>query len=189
MCFRAGQGSSCWHFTIVVSVFLPVRWSIQCFPFHIGVKTSVTTVTTVKPRVAALCITVDPPTQLAAFIRWAKVTACRPNASSLIGVPSDGADSYCEGIASLIRVLILVWRGGQHRSTDRPTESQPEGNARRETKDLTATDLELAERELSRTDSLAASIPPNFTSASRRASSGFMPARMLSSMCTSRPER
>jgi hypothetical protein len=97
MCFFAGQGSFGWHFTKVVSVFLPVRWSIQCFPFHTGAKISVTTVTTVKPRVAALCIAAVPPAQLAAFVRWAKVAACQPNASSLIGVPSCGANSYCEG--------------------------------------------------------------------------------------------
>ena len=78
------------------------------------------------------------------------MAACRPNASSLIGVPGDGVDSYCEGRASLIRVLILVWRGSQHRSTDRPTKPQPEGNARREAKDLTATDLELGARERAR---------------------------------------
>jgi hypothetical protein len=79
MCLCAGQGSFGWHFTIVVSVFLPVKKSTQCIPFQTGVKISVTTVTTVKPRVAALCIAANPPTQLAALIRWAKWRRAEPN--------------------------------------------------------------------------------------------------------------
>src|SRR5580765_7596020 len=102
MCLCLGQGSFGWHLTIVVSVFLPVRTSTQCFPFQTGVKISVTTVTTVKPRVAALCIAADPPTQLAAFIRWAKGAARRNPNAPVIGASSGGADSYCEG-TSLIR--------------------------------------------------------------------------------------
>src|SRR6185503_14667684 len=102
MCLCLGQGSFGWHLTIVVSVFLPARTSTQCFPFHTGVKISVTTVTTVKPRVAALCIAVDPPTWLAALIRWAKGAARRNPNAPVIGASSGGADSYCEG-TSLIR--------------------------------------------------------------------------------------
>src|SRR6185503_21252249 len=102
MCLCLGQGSFGWHLTIVVSVFLPARTSTQCFPFHTGVKISVTTVTTVKPRVAALCIAVDPPTWLAAFIRWAKGAARRYPNAPVIGASSGGADSYCEG-TSLMR--------------------------------------------------------------------------------------
>jgi hypothetical protein len=76
MCFCAGQGSFGWHLTTVVSFFLPARRLTQWFPFHTGAKINVTTVTTVKPRVAALCMAADPPTQLAAFTRRAKVRSC-----------------------------------------------------------------------------------------------------------------
>jgi hypothetical protein len=100
MCFFAGQGSFGWHFTIVVSVFLPIRKSIQCFPFHTGVKISVTTVTTVKPRVAALCIAADPPAQFGG-VHSVGESGGVPTECSVIGVPSCGADSYCEGTSPI----------------------------------------------------------------------------------------
>ena len=91
MCFRAGHGSFGSHFTTLVSVFLPVRTLTQWFPFHTGAKMSVTTVTTVKPRVAALCMAANPPTQLAAFTGRRK--CCAQPDESTIGTTSDGADS------------------------------------------------------------------------------------------------
>lgn len=75
MCFCAGQGSFGWHVATVVSVFFPVKTLTQWFPFHTGAKIKVTTVTTVKPRVAALCMRRILLLRLAAFTRRAKVQA------------------------------------------------------------------------------------------------------------------
>jgi hypothetical protein len=50
MCCCAGHGADGWHFTVCVSVVLPVRTSTQWWPLSMGVKISVRTVTTVTLR-------------------------------------------------------------------------------------------------------------------------------------------